>query len=722
MNIKRGLVLLCCVLFVEVVLYASPIKNMIERIAPGHSHQFILKIKKSDIDFFELSQLGDKIQIIANNNVSQAMGLHWYLKYYAHQQISWDYMQVKLPEKLPRVEIPLRKETKYIYRYNFNYCTFSYSMAYWDWERWEKEIDWMALHGINLPLAITGVETVWYNVLKRLDYTEEEINNFISGTGYFAWWLMGNLEGFCGSNPASWYKEQAKLQKKIIKRMRELDIEPVFPGYSGMIPSNANEKLNIDAKETGMWVSHKRPYFLSPTDPAFVRIAEIYYEELTKLFGKSNYYSMDPFHEGGTTKGIDLDLAGQSIMKAMKRVNKDAIWVIQAWQGTPNPQLIKSLKEGDMLILDLNSETSPIYQATNVKKEYLQHYWIKCMLLNFGGNVGLHGKMQYVIDSFFDIQKTEAGKKMKGIGLTYEGIENNPVMYELYTELPWYEAKFEKEEWLKEYCRFRYGKYNENIHRAWVLLANSIYNCPASSTQQGTTESIFCTSPNVDVRNASSWCNSTDYYDPYAVIKSAKLFVNEAHKFKDSEHFKYDFIDILRQAIAEQGRIVYKQTMYALKENDIQKFDENVAKFLELIILQDELLDLHPDFTLANWLRKPLERAGDNAFAKISYEKNARMQISIWDLRPKGAKTTALRDYSHREWSGMLKDVYYPRWLSFFNTKRQELEGKKVVEENYYEMDEKWVFQRNPYPFKGKDENLIDKALLIFSKAFPDTY
>ena len=32
----------------------------------------------------------------------------------------------------------------------------SYSMAYWDWERWKAEIDWMALLGINLPLAFTG--------------------------------------------------------------------------------------------------------------------------------------------------------------------------------------------------------------------------------------------------------------------------------------------------------------------------------------------------------------------------------------------------------------------------------------------------------------------------------------------------------------------------------------------------------------------------------------
>jgi hypothetical protein len=38
--------------------------------------------------------------------------------------------------------------------------------VWWDWRRWEKEIDWMALQGINLPLAFTGQEAVWQKVFK----------------------------------------------------------------------------------------------------------------------------------------------------------------------------------------------------------------------------------------------------------------------------------------------------------------------------------------------------------------------------------------------------------------------------------------------------------------------------------------------------------------------------------------------------------------------------
>lgn len=50
------------------------------------------------------------------------------------------------------------------FRYYQNVCTQSYSYVWWDWARWEKEIDWMALSGINLALAFTGQEAIWQRV------------------------------------------------------------------------------------------------------------------------------------------------------------------------------------------------------------------------------------------------------------------------------------------------------------------------------------------------------------------------------------------------------------------------------------------------------------------------------------------------------------------------------------------------------------------------------
>lgn len=54
------------------------------------------------------------------------------------------------------------------YRYYQNVCTHSYSFVWWDWARWEQEIDWMALNGINLALAWSGQEAIWQRVCANL--------------------------------------------------------------------------------------------------------------------------------------------------------------------------------------------------------------------------------------------------------------------------------------------------------------------------------------------------------------------------------------------------------------------------------------------------------------------------------------------------------------------------------------------------------------------------
>lgn len=167
------------------------------------------------------------------------MGINWYLKHHAGIHITWNNMNQKLPNVLPAVKQKERHETDLKLRYDFNYCTFSYTMAFWDWNRWQKEIDWMALHGINMPLAAVGTECVWRNMLLKLGYSEEEVGKFIAGPAFLAWWEMNNLEGWGGPLPQNWYKQQEALQKKILARMKEMGMKPVLPGYCGMVPHDA---------------------------------------------------------------------------------------------------------------------------------------------------------------------------------------------------------------------------------------------------------------------------------------------------------------------------------------------------------------------------------------------------------------------------------------------------------------------------------------------------
>ena len=706
-------------------LRANPVDGLLERIDRGASRKIKTELVKQDHDFFEITAKGGKPCIKGNTWVNIASGLNWYLKYYAGVQLTWNQMKTTLPATLPLPKKAERRETDLKLRYDFNYCTFSYSMAFWDWTRWQTEIDWMALHGVNLPLAVVGEECVWRNLLLRLGYTRDEVGKFIAGPAFLAWWEMDNLEGWGGPLPDSWYAQQEKLQKQILKRMREWGMEPVLPGYSGMLPSNAHEKLGVNVADGGSWNGYVRPTFLQPTDSRFHEIASLYYEELTKLYGKANYYSMDPFHEGGNTKGVDLDASGKSIMREMKAVNPKAVWVIQGWNENPREALIHNLPQGDLLILDLFSECRPKWGIASIFQDdegYGNHQWLFCLLQNFGANVGLHGRMDQLLNNFYQTKTNPKAAHLKGIGFTMEGSENNPVMFELMSELPWRPDKFGKEEWLRGYVRARYGTDDPALQQAWQILGATIYNCPMGNNQQGPHESIFCGRPSAYNFQVSSWSKMSNYYNPDDILRAATLFASVADKYRGNNNYEYDLVDIVRQAMADQGRVQYEQTMADYKAFRPQAFAKDSKRFLDMLLLQDKLLGTRSEFRLGRWTTQA-RSLGHTEAEKDLYEWNARVQITTWGNRF-CADNGGLRDYAHKEWQGLLSDFYHKRWSTYFSelTKQMEAKQKPDIEKlgsgkykgmttdelfklaleqdvniDWYALEEPWTLQHNPY-------------------------
>ena len=725
--------------------FANPADDLLNRIDKGAAAKFKTVLVKSDKDFFEIDQApkgnstsaasksaagkNNPIIIRGNSWVNIAVGINWYLKHHAGIHISWNNMNVKLPAVLPAVKQKERHETDLKLRYNFNYCTFSYTMAFWDWNRWQKEIDWMALHGINMPLAAVGTECVWRNMLLKLGYSEEEVGKFIAGPAFLAWWEMNNLEGWGGPLPLSWYKQQETLQKKILARMKEMGMKPVLPGYCGMVPHDAKQKLGLNVTDAGRWNSYQRPANLSPTDSRFAEIANLYYKELTRLYGKSDYYSMDPFHESGNDAAVDYGKAGEALMSAMKRANPHAIWVVQGWNENPRPQMIANLKVGDLLVLDLFSESrqnfEEFYTGKNTsgtgkkdvstsKKEgiYGKHQWLFCLLENFGGNVGLHGRMDQLLNNFYlatgkkDTPKQENSSlltlhsSLKGWGFTMEGSENNPVMFELMSELPWRAEKITKEDWIREYCYARYGVHDATIEKAWILLAQSIYNCPKGNIQQGTHESIFCARPSLNSYQVSTWSLMSNYYDPEDTRQAAILLTSVAEKYRGNNNFEYDLVDICRQALADQGRKQYLKTMADYKSFSRQEFKKDSDRFLKMILLQDKLLGTRQEFRLGHWIEEA-RNLGKTAEEKDLYEWNARVQITTWGNRI-CADNGGLHDYGHKEWQGLLKDFYYLRWSTFMKSLASQLSLQNTPRIDWYGLEEPWTLQKSPYSSKAE--------------------
>lgn len=658
-------------------------------------------------DVFVISSRDGKPSVVGSGVSAATAGLGWYLNHYVHVNISWNGLTADLRDTvLPLPEIPERRECRAEWRYYLNYCTYSYTCAFWTEERWMKEVDWMALHGINMPLMALGTDVVWRNVLRDLGCDETEISSFIAGPGFQAWWMMGNIEGWGGPSPDRWFDRQERLCRKVLARMRSLGMEPVLPGYCGMLPRSFAGKPGYDASDTGLWAAFHRPAFLSPSSDRFASVAALYYAEQEKIMGQSHFYSMDPFHEGGNIEGTDIPEAYKTIQAQLRRHTPDAVWVLQGWNENPRTEALEALKHGDCIVLDLFSEARPRW-----RDGYCGHDMIWCMLHNFGGRTGMHGRLSKVMDGWFNAVEAFP-ETMVGIGATPEGIGTNPVLYDALFELPWMDRS-ECSGWLDRYVLARYGTSDKSLTRAWHKIAASALACPTG--QEGTSEPIVCARPGWGLKSVSRWSTAEIYYDVRELRDAAGLFLDARPGCSDNANYRHDLIDLVRQTLTDSTLFLLRNVETAYRSGNMTAFRSGYESFLGMIKDIDALLSTEPFFHVNGWIESARNVCDEMAAATDAdrdwMEWNARTLITVWGDRLSARR---LHDYSNREWGGMLSSFYLPRWKLFFDAVER---GDELPDEDgWYEIENEWTSNRKLYPVSS--ENALDCAERLFEKYF----
>ncbi len=599
---------------------------------------------------------------IKGSNISAiTTGIGWYLNHNAHVNLAWNNLTADLSGMSLPVPAGEEKHTCTApYRYYLNYCTFSYSMSTWTWERWQQEIDWMALHGINMPLQIVGLDVLWRKLLmNHYGYSKDEANNFIAGPCFQAWWGMNNLEGWGGPNPDWWYTRQEQLCKKILDRERELGMQPVLPGYAGMVPSDFTTKTGNASNNQGNWCNFLRPYILDPNSAAFADVSEKYYAELKSLMGVSEYYSIDPFHEGANTDGIDVPAAYEKLAAELAKANADGKWVIQFWQWSgAQYNVLGRVQKGKLIVLDLYSDAHTHFG------DYQDHDAIYCMIPNFGGRTGFFGRLSKIMEQYF-VEKGNHSN-VKGVGATPEAIEQVPVLYDALYELPWRDAAPNPAEWTKDYSHARYGVESSDAEAAWEKLRTSSLACP--DALQGPMEAVVCGRPWWNVGSVSTWGGTGIFYDTQDVKQAAHLLLSSG---LNGNNYDYDLVDITRQALTDYSKSLLAGVDAARGDMTSTAYQTRRDAFLRLILDIDELLNTNENFMLGRWTQMARgiadEVSGTGEDDKDWLElDNARTLITTWGAEAQ-AQGGGLKDYSYREWGGMMKDFYYARWKKFFD-------------------------------------------------------
>lgn len=638
--------------------------DLIKRVLGRNEVPVKLKIKESDKAYFRYEVEKGVLSITASDNVSLCRGFYNYVKSNNFGMYTWSGNNMELPpilqdEGITSIISPFKNH------YYFNVCTYGYSMPYWDWERWEHEIDWMALHGINMPLALVGYEAILSRVWKKMGLTDKEINEYFVGPAHLPWMRMGNISGIDGPLNSDWHESQIELQHKILNRMRSLGIKPICPGFPGFIPE-AFKRIypNLHIVKTH-WGGAFHNWMISPTETLFSEISEAFIREWENEFGKCDYYLIDsfnemdiPFPEKGNPKRYEMAaLYGEKVYNSIKRANKDAIWVMQGWMFGYQRHiwdyetlgaLVSRVPDDKMLLLDLAVDYNKHFWHSEVNWEFYKGFynkrWVYSVIPNMGGKTGMTGVLDFYANGHLEALSSSNRGNLVAHGLAPEGIENNEVLYELVTDAGWSNSRIDIRNWLEKYSENRYGKVTPFLMESWDCLLKSVYG-------------TFTDHPrfNWQFRPGTVKNGSINMNDDY--FKGLEKFISVSEDFKDSPYYKTDLCEMTAHYLGAKAEILTKIIDQEFLLGDTLQARYLQSRFETLMLGMDRMLSQHPTLRLDRWVSFASKSAKSES-QRLQYERNARRIVTIWG--------PPVDDYSARIWSGLVGDYYLGRWKEYY--------------------------------------------------------
>ncbi len=694
-------------------------RDLTARVVPSLVEKInYIKIDNDSVDCFTLKQNGSKIEIGGNNAGAMAMGLNYYLKNYCLTEVSWFREDpVELPDTLPIVADIVSVDAKVPYRFFLNYCTSGYSMPWWKWEDWERFIDWMAMNGVNLPLATTGQESVWYEVWKKIGLTDEEIFNYFTGPAHLPWHRMCNLDGWQGPLPKSWLKNESELQKRIVNRERELSMTPVLPGFAGHVPA-ALKRIYPDANTTtvSQWGGFPDDYrctYLSPTDSLFAQIQRIYLTEQNRMYGTDHIYGVDPFNEVDppTWNPDSLKIISNDIYNSLTSVDPKAVWLQMAWILYADPEhwttecakaYITGVPEGRMMLLDYYCES---VEEWKIFDSFWGQPYIWCYLGNFGGNSFLVSPFKNINARIDDVYEN-GGKNLVGIGSTLEGLDMNPYVYEYVLDRGW-DLPVDFTESMNNIIDRRVGYIDNNARDAWNLLVDSIMVQPALCGQ----------GPLINARPSltgfSWWTTKPNVEYPLNQLDEAwSLMLNIERPARYTHAF--DCVNLARQSMSNYFMLLRDDFTQAYNCKDINNLEEIGAQMKELLSDLTVLLNSCHATRLDKWIMDARYK-GQTDDEKDYYERNARTIISIW------GPSQDLNDYANRQWAELNETYYAVRWNKFIDMVIDAVKtSKKFDADGFFkwsrEFENNWI---EPIPLTvetDSSEDTYEVSRLMFDK------
>lgn len=647
--------------------------------------------------WYSVSGKAGQLSISGDTPVALVRGAYAYLNQAGLAHVSWEGDRIAQGGALPSAS-GARVETPFRHRAYLNTCTYGYTTPWWGWDRWTREIDWMAAHGVDMPLAMEGQEYVWRALWREFGLSEAELADYFSGPAFTPWQRMGNIEGYRAPLPTNWIDKKKDLQVKILGRMRSLGMTPILPAFGGYVPKAFAQK-NPKARIYRMrpWEGFHETYWLDPADPLFAKIAGRFLALYTQTYGTGTYYLADSFNEmlppinadgadardaaygdgaantAATKTKVEVDPAlkaqrlaayGKAIYDSIRQARPDAVWVMQGWLfGADShfwdPAAISAylslVPDDKLMILDIGNDRYP--SVWKNAKAFGGKPWIYGYVHNYGGSNPVYGDLDYYRRDIPAIAANPEAGKLAGFGMFPEGLHNNSIVYDAVYDLAWGAGQESLSAWLSTYARARYGKTSPALDAALGQLVEAAYSTRYWSPRWWKSKAgayLFFKRPTATIGEFPP--HPGDRAKLEAAVKALTAL---APAYANEPLFVLDLTDATRHLATLKIDDLLQAAVAAYRRGDIAAGDQARAEIEALALSIDKLLGVQPE-TLATWI-DDARAYGDTPADAASYVANAKAQVTIW-----GGEGN-LNDYASKAWQGLYRGFYLPRWSMFLD-------------------------------------------------------
>ncbi|MFK0252682.1 alpha-N-acetylglucosaminidase [Streptomyces sp. NPDC090445] len=676
----------------------GPARAALKRLLPRHADRFTLvpdaSAAAAGADTFTVSGRAGAITVRGSTGATLLTGVGWYLQHVAGVDIGWPGDSIgMLPARLPAVPAPVTRSALVPHRYALNDTDDGYSGPYRTFAQHQRQIDLMALHGINEVFVQAGAEYPYYRALQGFGYSAAELRAWIPAPGHQSWWLLQNLSGFGGPVSERLMRERAALGARIAEQLRGLGMTPVLPGYFGTVPPGfADRNPGAVTVPQGDWAGFERPDWLDPSSAAFPKVAAAYYAEQRAVFGDSTMYRMSPLHEGGTVGTVDVRAAAGAVQSALHAAHPGALWAVLGWQDSPRKELLAGVDTSKVLILDGLSDR---YNRLDRETRWGGVPYALGTIYNFGGHTTVGANTSVWLDRFGAWQ-TKTNSALRGIAYLPEATGTNPAAFDLFTDMAWEPGPIDQKAWFADFAARRYGRPDAEAAAAWEELRKGPYST-SSGLWSESQDSLFTARPSLTAAGAAYWSPRSMRYPADSVRRALDHLLKVDPRLRGSSAYRFDLVDTARQALANHSRVLLPGIRAAYEAKDLARFRTLTAAWQDAERRLDALTGSDPNFRLGDWLAAARAAGADRA-EQDRYEYDARSILSVW-----GARSTSeggfLHDYANREWHGLVRELYAPRWAAYFKALDEALvKGTAPAEADWHAFEEAWARRTTRHP------------------------